>query len=130
MIVDYLQLMRSARRQDRRNDEVAEISRQMKLMALEYKVPFLVLSQLSRDSVKRNERPQLQDLRDSGAIEQDADVVMFLYQDPKNQFAEVRETEVLVRKQRNGPLGKVRLNFNGPYLRFDEIDESSKGGEV
>jgi len=130
VIVDYLQLMRSARRQERRNDEVAEISRQMKLMALEYKVPFLVLSQLSRDSVKRNERPQLQDLRDSGAIEQDADVVMFLYQDPKNQFAEVRETEVLVRKQRNGPLGKVRLNFNGPYLRFDEMDESDKRSEV
>ena len=130
VIVDYLQLMRSARRRERRNDEVAEISRAMKLMSLEYKVPFLVLSQLSRDSVKRNERPQLQDLRDSGAIEQDADVVMFLYQDPKNQFAEVRETEVLVRKQRNGPLGMKRLSFNGPYLRFDELDESDKRSEV
>ena len=120
-MIDYLQLMNAPTRRDSRQNEVSEISRQMKILALELNVPIIVGSQLSRASEGRaDHRPVLSDLRDSGAIEQDADVVMFLYRDeyynPETEDKGI--AEVILQKQRNGPLGTVKLAYKGEYTRF------------
>ncbi len=121
VMIDYLQLMNAPTRRDSRQNEVSEISRQMKILALELNVPIIVGSQLSRASEGRaDHRPVLSDLRDSGAIEQDADVVMFLYRDeyynPETEDKGI--AEVILQKQRNGPLGTVKLAYKGEYTRF------------
>ena len=124
IVLDYLQLMDVARKSDNRQQEVSEISRALKAVAREFKVPVLALSQLSRDVEKRggSKKPQLSDLRDSGAIEQDADMVIFLYREAyyalEGENADPT-SEVIVAKNRNGPTGKVELIFFREYARFD-----------
>ena len=121
IIVDYLGLMRADVKTENRQLEVSEISRQLKAIALELRVPLIACAQLSRAAATRaDKRPLLNDLRDSGAIEQDADVVMFLhresYYDPDTEEKNV--AEVIVSKQRNGPLGTIKLAWLGEYTTF------------
>ena len=124
IIVDYLQLMGSDKRSENRQVEVSDISRMLKNISLELSVPLIACAQLSRANATRaDKRPILSDLRDSGSIEQDADVVMFLhreeYYDPETPDKNI--TEVIVQKQRNGPLGTVKLAFQGQYSRFSSL---------
>lgn len=129
LVVDYLQLMHTRGRTESRQQEIAEISRSLKALARELEVPVLALSQLSRAVESReNRRPQLSDLRESGAIEQDADVVMFIYQDPKLSEDPSRrfEMELIVAKQRNGPTGPVPIIFRRDLGRFG--DRSPRAG--
>lgn len=129
IIVDYLQLMQSYRRVESRQQEIAEISRGLKILAKELSVPVIALSQLSRAVEQRgkNARPQLSDLRESGAIEQDADLVLFIhrniYADPSDpDAAEERGTaELILAKHRNGPTGAVKLAFMEQYTRFASL---------
>lgn len=116
VVVDYLQLMRPARNRDRREQEVAEISQGLKLLARELDVPVLAACQLNRDPEKRQDkRPQLADLRESGSLEQDADVVILLYRDSSDPaFA-----EAIVAKHRNGPTDTVKLTFRRDLTRFE-----------
>lgn len=129
LVVDYLQLMHSRGRAENRQQEIAEISRSLKGLARELEVPVLALSQLSRAvEARETRRPQLSDLRESGAIEQDADVVMFIYQDPKLAEDPSRrfEMELVVAKQRNGPTGPVPLVFRKDLGRF--TDRAGRAG--
>ncbi len=121
VIIDYLQLMQGGR-QESRVQEVTDISAGLKAVAKELEVPVLALSQLSRESEKRNEkRPQLSDLRDSGAIEQDADVVLFLYREGMHKpDVDKARTELIVAKNRNGPVGEIELVFNAEQTTFRE----------
>ncbi len=125
VVIDYLQLMQSERRIDNKVQEVAEISRNLKLMAKEFGVPVITCAQLSRGPESRTDkRPMLSDLRDSGAIEQDADIVMFLYRDeyynqPKDG---VSVAEVIIAKNRHGSVGKVEMAWNGQYTRFSTLE--------
>jgi replicative DNA helicase len=128
VVIDYLQLMGSPGRTENRNQEVSAISRGLKLMAKDLDVPFLVLSQLSRASETRpgDHRPQLSDLRDSGSIEQDADLVAFIYREelykPKQEDLK-GIADLIVAKQRNGPIGTVPLRFLGQFTRFENRSE-------
>jgi replicative DNA helicase len=124
VVVDYLQLMSSSNPKagENRATELSEISRSMKALAKELSVPVIALSQLSRAVETRNDkRPMMSDLRESGAIEQDADVILFIYRDevyyPEKPEAKNR-AEVIIGKQRNGPIGKVELTFLGQHTRF------------
>ena len=120
-MVDYLQLMSVPGMSDQRVAEVSEISRSLKLMARELNVPVIVLSQLNRSLEQRpNKRPVMSDLRDSGAIEQDADLICFIYRDEvyNDESPEKGVAEVIIGKQRNGPIGTVKLSFQGKYSRF------------
>lgn len=126
VFIDYIGLMRSGQRTSNRNDEVSEISRSLKHLAQRYELPVVALSQLNRDCTKRsNQHPQLSDLRDSGSLEQDADVVMFLHrpdyyrrqQDPEAKDLD-STAEILVAKQRNGPVGMVKLSFFEETMGF------------
>lgn len=120
LIVDYLQLARSTRRWDSRVQEVSEISQGLKNLARELKIPVLTVSQLSREVEKRgSKRPQLADLRESGAIEQDADVVMFLWREDEE---DVESIELEVAKHRNGPLRRLKLRFRGDRIRFYGVE--------
>ena len=127
IVVDYLQLMGSDSKAESRQVEVSEISRSLKAIAQELKVPLVACAQLSRANEKRGSggyRPMLSDLRDSGSIEQDADVVMFLHREAYyNRDAETADNtaEVIVAKQRNGPLGTVKLAWLGEYTLFDNL---------
>ncbi|MBN2035407.1 MAG: replicative DNA helicase [Chitinispirillaceae bacterium] len=128
VIVDYLQLMGSTGTVESRQQEISQISRSLKGVAKELDVPVVVLSQLSRAPEQRtgNHRPQLSDLRESGAIEQDADVVMFVYRDEvyNKDDEEVRgKAEIIIGKQRNGPIGTVHVAFIKDYARFDNLTE-------
>jgi replicative DNA helicase len=123
IVVDYLQLLTPSRRKDNRVQEVSEISRELKVLAKDLDVPVLALSQLSRAvEGRRPPVPQLSDLRDSGTIEQDADVVLFLdrgdLHEPNRPEA---GTRLILAKQRNGPLGTVKLRFDGASVRFDAL---------
>lgn len=121
IMVDYLQLMSIPGMSDQRVAEVSEISRSLKLMARELNVPVIVLSQLNRSLEQRpNKRPVMSDLRDSGAIEQDADLICFVYRDEvyNEESPEKGIAEVIIAKQRNGPIGTVKLSFQGKYSRF------------
>lgn len=120
LIVDYLQLMRSARERESRVWEVSEISQGLKNLARELKIPILAVSQLSRAVEQRgHKRPQLADLRESGAIEQDADVVMFLWREDEEDMENV---ELEVAKHRNGPLRRLKLRFRGDRIRFYGVE--------
>ena len=134
IVVDYLQLMRGVST-DSREQEISSISRSLKSLAKELSVPVVALSQLNRQVEQRGDKkPIMADLRESGAIEQDADVIMFLYRpflyDPKN--ADERDAEVIIAKQRNGPTGTVPLAFFAEYTRFESRaeDEVSYGDEI
>lgn len=125
IVIDYLQLMGGDGRPENRQLEVSDISRKLKLLAREFKIPILALSQLSRGLESRTDkRPTLSDLRESGALEQDADVVMFLYRDevynPDNKD-EIGAAELNISKHRAGPLGKVRLAWLAAYTRFENF---------
>ena len=126
VVVDYLQLMQADRRIDNRVQEVADISRNLKLLAKELGVPVICCAQLSRGPESRTDkRPMLSDLRDSGAIEQDADIVMFLYRDEyyNAQSDGVSKAEVIIAKNRHGSLGKVELGWFGQYTKFTDLEE-------
>jgi len=126
VVVDYLQLVRGPKHAQSREREVAEVSLSCKALARDLDVPVLLLSQLSRAcDYRENKRPLLSDLRDSGSIEQDADVVMFVYRDGKYKDPDDTNghTELLVRKNRNGPTGTVYLKFNAPTTSFTDWEE-------
>ena len=127
VIIDYIQLMSgsSTRKNDSRQQEVSDISRSLKQMARELGVPVIALSQLSRAcETRQDHRPMLSDLRESGAIEQDADVVMFLYRDEYyNKDTEDKGVaEVIIAKQRNGPIGTVKLLWIGELTKFANME--------
>lgn len=125
IIIDYLQLMSGTGRSESRQQEVSEISRNLKAIAKEMEAPVLALSQLSRAAEQRaDHRPILSDLRESGAIEQDADIVMFLYRDEYyNKDTDKKNmAEVIIAKQRNGPTGTVELAWLGQYTKFGDLD--------
>jgi replicative DNA helicase len=123
IIVDYLQLMKTKRKTENRQQEIAEISRSLKSLARELNVPLIALSQLSRAVEARQERrPQLSDLRESGALEQDADLVAFVYRRERYHPEEDKGiAEIIVGKQRNGPTGVVKLAFIKEYARFENL---------
>ncbi len=122
IVVDYLQLMQLGKRVENRVQEISEISRFLKSLARELDIPVLALSQLSRAVEQRSDRkPQLSDLRESGSLEQDADLVMFIYfEDPKMK----RVADIIVAKHRNGPTGEEKLAFLEPYTKFLNFEES------
>ena len=135
VVVDYIQLMQgrsSSKGSENRQQEISEISRNLKLIAREFNVPVIALSQLSRSVESRpDKRPVLSDLRESGSLEQDADIVMFLYRDiyynPESEAGD--EAEVLIRKHRNGAVGTVRLLFMGELTRFRDTVKGDMGPE-
>jgi replicative DNA helicase len=116
LVVDYIGLVEPGIRTDTRNDAVAYVSRNFKAMAKELNVPVLILAQLSREHKKAQRRPTLHDLRESGAIEADADKIMMLYP----QKSDGRIVEVLVEKNRNGARGRIELEFDAPIFRFQQ----------
>ena len=132
VIIDYLQLMTSGRNIESRQNEISEISRSLKAVARELEVPIVALSQLNRGVEQREDkRPMLSDLRDSGAIEQDADVVMFIYRDDyyNKDSPERGVSEIIIAKQRNGPVGTVKLTWHPQYTSFrnyTKIDDGVK----
>jgi len=142
IVVDYLQLISTESRVFSRENQISEISRGLKAMAKELEVPVLVLSQLNRDSEKERRDPRLSDLRESGAIEQDADVVMLLGKQRKGEDiremdydgeAESKEEEedyepivLILAKQRNGPTGKINLAFRRKFTRFESMQQDHR----
>ena len=124
IMVDYLQLMSGSTPSDGRTQEISQISRELKTIAREYSCPVIALSQLSRNVEQRpNKRPVNSDLRESGAIEQDADVIVFIYRDEVyNEDSQDKGiAEIIIGKQRNGPIGTCRLTFLGKYTRFENL---------
>ena len=135
VIIDYLQLMSSGRRIDNRVQEITEITRNLKILAKEMNVPVITLSQLSRASEQRTDhRPQLSDLRDSGSIEQDADIVLFLYregyydknEDDSPQGADQNSSECIVAKNRHGEARTVKMHWQGEFMRFTGTEDRSE----
>ncbi|TAH67723.1 MAG: replicative DNA helicase [Anaerolineaceae bacterium] len=125
IVIDYLQLMSGSKRAESRQQEISEISRALKALAREINVPVVALSQLSRAVEQRpDKRPMLSDLRESGAIEQDADVVMFIYRDDYYHLdsEEPGVTEIIIGKQRNGPTGTIKLAWLAQYMKFANRD--------
>jgi replicative DNA helicase len=130
IVVDYLQLMSSnaGKASENRATEISEISRSLKALAKELHVPVIALSQLNRSLEQRpNKRPVMSDLRESGAIEQDADLILFIYRDEvyNSDSADKGKAEIIIGKQRNGPIGKIELAFRGEYTRFDNLASGS-----
>jgi len=124
IVIDYIQLMSApgGRQGENRATEISEISRSLKALAKELNVPVVALSQLNRSLEQRpDKRPVMSDLRESGAIEQDADVILFIYRDEvyNPESADKGLAEIIVAKQRNGPIGRVKLTFLGQYTRFE-----------
>ena len=138
VVIDYLQLMSTGRRDGNRVQEISELTRNLKILAKEINVPVICLSQLSRASEQRQDhRPQLSDLRDSGSIEQDADIVLFLYRDGYYEREKGAETvqaavdqnsgECIVAKNRHGETTIVKLHWQGEFMRFTGQDRSHEG---
>lgn len=130
IVIDYLQLMSSnaGKVSENRATEISEISRSLKALAKELQVPVIALSQLNRSLEQRpNKRPVMSDLRESGAIEQDADLILFIYRDEvyNSDSPDKGKAEIIIGKQRNGPIGKVELAFRGEYTRFDNLAQGS-----
>ena len=124
IVVDYLQLMQLPTSQENRVNQISEISRSLKMLAKELNVPVIALSQLNRAVEQRpNKRPIMADLRDSGAIKQDADVILFIYRDEvyNEDSEEGNKAEIIIGKQRNGPIGKVNLTFLKEFTRFEDF---------
>ena len=130
IIIDYVQLMKGRSTAERRDLQISEISRSLKALAKELNVPVVALSQLNRELEKRNDkRPMLSDLRESGALEQDADVVAFIYRDEvynkDENNPEKGTAEIIIAKQRNGPVGTLKLKFFNSYTRFENLASES-----
>jgi len=130
VIIDYLQLIHPTKNYDSMVNQITEISRALKGLAKELNIPVLALSQLSRAVEARGGRPRLSDLRDSGSIEQDADVVMFIHREDKNkdESEKTNIAEILIEKHRNGPTGKVDLYFNEKKTSFEDLSNNDFGG--
>jgi replicative DNA helicase len=124
IVLDYLQLMQVANTKENRATEISEISRSLKALAKELSVPVIALSQLNRSVEQRVEKkPVMSDLRESGAIEQDADVIMMIYRDEVYDPNTTRKgiADIIIAKQRNGPIGDIHLAFLGKYTRFENL---------
>jgi replicative DNA helicase len=132
IIVDYLQLMRGSTKSENRQQEISEISRSLKALAKEFNIPVIAVSQLSRQTeLRTGNRPQLSDLRESGAIEQDADLILFIYRDELYNRSEDNpnrgKAEVIIGKQRNGPIGKVELAYLDKFTAFKDLSRDTEG---
>ncbi|MHC9038290.1 DnaB-like helicase C-terminal domain-containing protein, partial [Cobetia marina] len=131
IMIDYLQLMQVPGLSENRTAEISEISRSLKGLAKEFACPVVALSQLNRSLEQRpNKRPVMSDLRESGAIEQDADVIAFVYRDEvynKDNPDNKGLAELIIGKQRNGPIGTVHMAFIGKYTRFEDLAPDSYG---
>jgi replicative DNA helicase len=124
IVIDYLQLMQVPGTKENRATEISEISRSLKALAKELKVPVIALSQLNRSVEQRTDKkPVMSDLRESGAIEQDADVIMMIYREEVYEPDTARKgiADIIIAKQRNGPTGEVHLTFLGKYTRFENL---------
>lgn len=127
IVVDYIQLMQVPGTRENRTNEISEISRSLKALAKELEVPVIALSQLNRGVEQRdNKRPRMADLRESGGIEQDADLVVFIYRDEvyNKESPDAGTAEIIIAKQRNGPLGTVKTAFLGEFTRFDNLAQN------
>jgi replicative DNA helicase len=124
VVIDYIQLMTSGRKVESRQQEVSEFSRQLKLLAKELEVPVVALSQLNRGPEQRTDkRPMLSDLRESGSLEQDADVVILIHREDlyDRESPKAGEADLIIAKHRNGPTGHVTVAFQGHYSRFVDM---------